>query len=53
MGEVSEPAALDDLISQLAALKSSSTKLRIDSLRKLQNEIEHPSMIEPRSLIMP
>jgi hypothetical protein len=40
MGDSSELGAPDGLETQLAALKSSSTNLRIEALRKLLHEIQ-------------
>jgi hypothetical protein len=40
MEDVSAQAGPENLESQLVALKSSSTKLRIEALRKLQHAIQ-------------
>lgn len=45
MGDNSEPGAPETLESQSAALLSSSTNLRIETLRKLLHEIQDPGAV--------
>lgn len=44
MGDISESNGPETLDDQLSALKSSSTNLRIEALRKLQHEIQNAGM---------
>ncbi|KAJ9612016.1 translational activator of GCN4 [Cladophialophora chaetospira] len=47
MGDISEQGSPENLDAQLRALKSSSTKLRIEALRKLQHAIEGAGESDP------
>lgn len=48
MGDISESGAPETSESRLAALRSSSTNVRIEVLRKLLNEIQNTGMMALR-----